>query len=342
MDSTNGTNGTSRVNAAILYLTQNTDVRKTHLKTSLYFLFKNFNANYRYPVIILHEGDFDMKAQQEIITSIRSSCRSLITFVELDKGDFEVPDFIDKEKVQNIIDLKPVPYWRNMKYRLMCRWWLVHMPKYAKGYDYIMRMDDDSIVEEPIKKDLFEWMDSKKLVYASNLIHIDCGMCCYGMQDFFKSMFPQRSEFVERLFVGGEANTQHIHDFRSVISIASTVHGNDKMPQLGEKIKLPMPIMYYNNFHITRPSFWLREDVKRAIDAIDRNGSIFYYRWGDAPLQSILVALFTNENEISRCQFMYSKRMQREAFLGDDNLWYQFMPDTYDKTSCITQEMKQV
>ncbi len=331
-----GDNNEKRLNAAILYLTQNTDVRKTHLKTSLYFLFKNFNSKYKYPVVILHEGDFDNNAQREIITSVRSSCRSLVTFVQLDKGDFEVPSFIDKEKVQNIIDLKPVPYWRNMNYRLMCRWWIVHMPKYAKGYDYIMRMDDDSIIEEPIKRDLFEWVDDKKLVYASNMIHIDCGMCCYGMLDFFKSIFPDRSDFIEKLFVQGEANTQFLHDFRSVITIATSPN----VPRIEEKMKLPMPIIYYNNFHITKTSFWERDDVKKTVDAIDKNGSIFYYRWGDAPLQSLIVALHSREEEISRCQFKYSKRMQREAFLGDDGLWYQFMPDTYDKTSCITEDVQ--
>lgn len=324
------------VNAAIFYLTQNTDVRKTHLKTSLYFLFKNFNARYKYPVILLHEGDFDPKSQQEIILSVRSSCRSLVTFVELDKDDFQVPDFVDLRKAQHAIEMKPVPYWRNLRYRLMCRWWMVHMPKYAKGYDYIMRMDDDSIVEEPIKRDLFEWMTEKKLIYASNLIHVDCGMCCYGMMNFFQSLFPDRKDFVEKLFVQGEMPTQNIHDFRSVITIATAPN----VPQIGETLKLPMPIMYYNNFHITQTSFWLREDVRKTIDAVDRNGSIFYYRWGDAPLQSILVALYAKPEEISRCQFKYSKRMQREAFLGDDNMWHAFMPDTYEKTSCITEDVK--
>lgn len=323
-------------NAAIFYLTQNTDVRKTYLKTSLYFLFKNFNAKYKYPVVLLHEGDFDPKSQQEIILSVRSSCRSLVTFVELDKEDFQVPDFVDLKKAQHSIEMKPVPYWRNLKYRLMCRWWMVHMPKYAKGYDYIMRMDDDSIVEEPIKRDLFGWMDDKKLIYASNLIHVDCGMCCYGMQDFFQSLFPDRKDFIEKLFVRGETPTQNIHDFRSVITIASA----PDVPTIGETLQLPMPIMYYNNFHITKTSFWMQEDVRKTVNAVDKNGSIFYYRWGDAPLQSIIVALHGKPEEISRCQFKYSKRMQREAFLGDDQVWYAFMPDTYDKTSCITEDVK--
>ena len=38
----------------------------------------------------------------------------------------------------------------------------------------VLVLDDDSFIEEQIP-DLFDWMDKKKLVYASNLLHLDCG-----------------------------------------------------------------------------------------------------------------------------------------------------------------------
>ena len=165
----------SSINAAIFYLTQNTDVRRTHLKTSLYFLFRHGNATHKYPVVIFHEGDYDAKAQRDILMSVRESCRSLVTFRALDKGDFEVPSHIDKDKMMRCIATRATPYWRNEKYRMMCRWWLVHFPRYAAGYDYVMRLDDDSIIEEPVP-DLFAWAANKELVYASNLLHVDCGI----------------------------------------------------------------------------------------------------------------------------------------------------------------------
>ena len=82
------------INAAIFILTQNTVERKVYLKTTLYFLFKNFNSLYKYPVIILHEGDYDNKSQEEIIKGVREECRSLVSFKELDKGDFNIPEHI--------------------------------------------------------------------------------------------------------------------------------------------------------------------------------------------------------------------------------------------------------
>ena len=321
-------------NAAIFYLTQNTDVRKTYLKTSLYFLFKNFNAEHKYPVIILHEGDFDHDSQDEILTSIRLSCRNCVTFRALDKEDFTIPSHIDKTKMENCINLKPVPYWRNNTYRMMCRWWLIHFPKYIKGYDYVMRLDDDSIIEEPIP-DLFSWMNDNKLIYASNLLHTDCGICNYGMKDFFKKICPTKKEAIDKLFIKQDVPSKsfQLFKFRSLLSITQKPDF-----ELEETITLEQPIIYYNNFFITKTSFWERDDVKAAIDKIDKNGSIFYFRWGDAPLQTLLVKLYAKEDEIKQCKFQYSKRLQRESFKDDDGLYQSYMPLLYSETSCMTDQ----
>lgn len=326
----------SRVNAAIFYLTQNTDVRRTHLKTSLYFLFRHGNSKYKYPVVILHEGDYDTKAQRDVLMSVRSSCRSLVSFRALDKGDFEIPSHIDRDKMERSIATKATPYWRNDKYRMMCRWWIVHFPRYAAGYDYVMRLDDDSIIEEPIP-DLFEWCAKKDLVYASNMLHVDCGICCYGMKDFFEKRYPQKKAELQEAFVAQDVPMRSVefHPFRMLLSVTQ-----DPLPVINDTMKLHMPIMWYNNFFITRPAFWLQPEVQKAIDDIDKNGSIFYFRWGDAPLQTLLVAMHADPSQFSRAVFRYSKRMQREAFLGDDGEYHSYMPGSYDHSSCIIEDKK--
>ena len=99
-----------------------------------------------------------------------------------------------------------------------------------------------------------------------------------------------------------------------------------------------MPIMYYNNFFMTKPKFWLQEDVQELLKKVDANGSIFYFRWGDAPLQSLIVMLMSPPEKVSKANFEYSKRLQRESFKGDDGHYHAYMPDTYDKSSCITEQ----
>lgn len=327
----------TKVNAAICYLTQNNDVRRTYLKTSLYFLFKYFNAKYQYPVIIFHEGDYDNEAQQDIITSIRGSCRDLISFQALDPKDFKVPACIDQQKLDRCLAIKPhpTPYWRNERYRLMCRWWLMEFPKYVKSYDYVMRLDDDSFIEEPIKYDLFEWAQKKDLNYASNFLHIDCGICCYGMKSFFDKHYPDKKDLLKEMFVEQEVPMRAVqfHPFRTILSITQ-----DPLPVMKEKETLYMPVMYYNNFFITKTSFWEQAEVKDVLKKIEEDGSIFYFRWGDAPLQSLIVMLHSPADKISKANFEYSKRLQRESFKGDDGHYHAYMPASYDQSSCISQQ----
>ena len=91
------------IKGAIFILTQNTTERKVYLKTSLYFLFKNFNAKYKYPVIILHEGDYTEDAKKEIIAGIRGECRNLLKFQQIDDEDIRIPSHIDIDKMGYLI-----------------------------------------------------------------------------------------------------------------------------------------------------------------------------------------------------------------------------------------------
>lgn len=324
-------------NAAIIILTRNDDIRKTYLKTSLYFLFKNFNERFQYPVLILHEGDYDALSQREIIMGVRSTCKHLVSFVALDKDDFTLPSHVDKNKLDNCVATQPVPYWRDVKYRMMCRWWLVHMQKYTSGYEYIMRLDDDAYIEDPIDEDLFNWAHDHNLVYASNMVHVDCGICCYGMKEFFDSTFPSRADTINKMFVPQEIpmrSVQH-HPFRLLLSI--THEGNP--PEIKETFKLHMPIMYYNNFFITKTEFWNKPDVRKTIEAIDKTGNIFYYRWGDAPLHTAITMLHADDpSQIKRAIFKYSKRLQRECFKNEKGDIHSYMPQKYSQSSCVMQD----
>jgi hypothetical protein len=329
----------TRQNAAIFYLTQNTPVRRTYLKTSLYFLFRQFNAEFKYPVILFHEGDYDLVSQEDVLLSIRESCRHLVSFQTLDPGDFKLPAHIDAEKVRKIVAMKPVPYWRNDKYRMMCRWWLTGFAKYATGYSYVMRLDDDSFIEEPIKHDLFQIMQAKNMVYASNLVHTDCGLCCYGMKEFFEPKFHARGSksgaLVSELFLSSKVPMKAIqcHTFRSVLTLNGVSHIPEELPTWS-------PVIYYNNFFIMDMDFWRSAEVKALCDEIDQQGSIFYYRWGDAPLHTLIVSLLGGPERIERFPFKYSKRMQREAFHGDDGNYHCYMPRDYSASSCISESVK--
>ena len=321
------------IKAAIFILTQNTIERKVYLKTSLYFLFKNFNAKYKYPVIILHEGDYNEEAKNEIIMGVRCDYRYLVQFKQIDDEDFCIPSHIDIDKMNSIIDLQVVPYWRNQKYRSMCYFWLKNFYKYTKNYDYVMRIDDDSIIEEQIKYDLFELMRDKDYIYLSNIIHLDCSLCNYGMKEFFLKHYENKKEKINELFMDHKLSNNNGY-FENFKKLYNKINNDEEYN--GDSVELSMPFMYYNNFNIINVDIWNTPEIQDIVNKIDEQGFIFYCRWGDAPLQTIILSLYDSDR-ITKVNFKYSKRLQREAFKDDKGVLHSFMPNDYDNNSCVVQ-----
>ena len=56
--------------------------------------------------------------------------------------------------------------------------------------------------------------------------------------------------------------------------------------------------VFWNNFEIVEISFMRRKEVIDFIRAVDESQGIFLYRWGDALLRFITLALFSNESQI--------------------------------------------
>jgi hypothetical protein len=55
---------------------------------------------------------------------------------------------------------------------------------------------------------------------------------------------------------------------------------------------------YSNNVEVVELSFIRRKDVLDFTKAVDESQGIFLYRWGDAPLRYITLALFTNATQV--------------------------------------------
>jgi hypothetical protein len=210
------------------------------------------------------------------------------------------------------------------------------MPRYAAAYDYIMRIDDDLFIEEPIEKDIISEAAHSGYVYVSNMIHVDCPVCCFGFKELLCNLFPDKKELVEGLFQKQEVPSRafQLNKLRSLMSIAP-VHSDP----VGDTITLWSPVMNYNNFHITKSTFWQRPDVQKLIEAIDKSGLMYYYRLGDSPVQSAITMLLANPEELGRTRFRYSKRLQRECHIGDDGVIHTYMPNVYTKTSDITEDL---
>ena len=146
---------------AIVYLAQNTPSdpqygrdRLSILNKSLDLLFKNYNNKFLHDVVIFHEGDFRQADQAAIIRG-----RPQISFKEI---HFQIPVFLPSEEVPEKIRM-----WRMGHRHIICFYSVQVWDLLAEmGYDWMMRMDDDSFIHSVIDYDLFTFMDSNGYEYG--------------------------------------------------------------------------------------------------------------------------------------------------------------------------------
>ena len=321
-------NGNPKVRAAFVILSQATPERVIYLKSTLYFLFKRFNARpaCRYPVRILHEGDFSIALQTEIRAGLRGTCGDLVTFVRLDATDFVVPAWIDRARLERNLAARPVPYWRDLRYRLMCRFWMVHAIKYVSDLEYYCRLDDDAWIEDDVPYDLFETARASKASLAGAIVHVDCPVCTHGMRALFRGMGLANDANDAALFLRAPLS----REFLEGIDAAPDHDGEGG-------IVASMPVMLYNNFSVCDVAFWRRADVLAALRVVDTTGNVFYYRWGDAPVLTLLARTL---GSFQILKLNYSKRLQREAFLDATGACHRYMPVSYEESSTVTSSQE--
>eukprot|EP01067_Filipodium_phascolosomae_P003731 Filipodium_phascolosomae@DN2664_c0_g1_i1.p1 len=172
---------------------------------------------------------------------------------------FEIPAFL--KDVPEII-----PCYKPIGYRHMCRFQakLVYEQPIIKELDYYWRLDDDSLLREHVTYDVFKFMQGHDYVYGYRVVLPDNPLCIAGLRQ-----------------AALEFATNH-KDKVNMTALTAWPEGN----------------VYYNNFEISKVSFWLQENYREFIDFIDRKGGIYYTRWGDAPIKSTAIAMLLPSEKI--------------------------------------------
>jgi hypothetical protein len=313
----------------IFYFIKQNDECIRQLKLSLYFLFKNFNAKFKHNVILFHTDEITSK--NEIMMGIRNEVKHLITFQKLDPNIFDISKD-SKDKMNFCFDINPKIDWGTIQERLLNRFWAITFWDLVKDYDYVMKLDCDLIIEEPLRECLFEIIKSKDLVYIGNMLMIDCPLGSYGMHDYFKLKFKDKMNDSSSMFVNTKiADQDTINKFKIIYN---KVTGNifDK-----SEIDCNQPISYTDSLYVTKPSYWNSTEIKSILSEIDNIGYILYYKWSSASIRS-MIAMILNREKISRCIFRISKSIHRESFINSDGKTEAFIPDRYELSGCVTSK----
>ena len=152
-----------------------------------------------------------------------------------------------------------------------------------EGYEFVMRMDEDSLLWSPIRYNLFEFMAARGIEYAYRLAAWEHGFHGWNGDNFHR---------VPRAFASRGVIPQSAGWLLD--SCASGRHnmGNFTLKLCGE------PYGVYNNFFISKVAFWFRPEVQRFLDAVDKSHTIYTLRFNDILWQSTAIKLFMEPRKV--------------------------------------------
>ena len=250
--------------------------------SSLYLLFHNFLKYYPYKILVFHDAPL---SKEEIMKSYNSKFKTQY-------------NNLNASILFKLLEFHPVVFWKefpksfkdfNMPnlnsfilqraypdYNRMIAFWHrnIFLQPRMQHVSYYLRLDTDSYILSPIKYDIFNFMESRKLKYGYRAVLRE-SCCVQNFQRFLQL-------YISKLNISISQLDTSIHWLLSEsISPLETKakNGNvDDNTQMG---------MYYNNFELLHvPSFRDDPQVWNFIesvwdDSILKVHGIFRYRWGD-------------------------------------------------------------
>jgi len=240
------------------------------LEKSLDLLYKNYNYEFKQDVLVFHTGEL---GESDSILLNKNGKRPEITLIELPIGSkyWELPGIVDRGKANQ---------WKDKDfsegYRHMCRWYAGLLFEFVSelGYTYVMRVDEDSYLLSKISYNLFDFMQKNGYEYAYRNDALE--PCC---DDKFRQMYIK-------------AFRQHDNSYLRKRGFADSCCFDEDGNYLNRG--------FYNNFFISKVSFWLQPDVRRFFNFVDWTGGIYLYRENDLIIQSLSVQMYMPKEKVHK------------------------------------------
>lgn len=189
-------------------------------------------------------------------------------------------------------------------YRNMCQFFHSEYYKYLDEYDWFMRLDTDSFIIDKIDYNLFEYLNTNKKIYGYTAEIPEWPPAVKYLETWFESFSAKnnlQTPFYKSLIVDG------IYNYRQV----------------------------YNNFEIVSRRYFDNKMVQYAISEINNSGNIYRWRWGDAPLRTLILSMCYEKCNLHRFSdigyhhgYFHQKLGKRKCLINNNqpmldmfNLW---------------------
>ena len=247
------------------------------LRRSLSSLMQNYNAVQRDDIMFLHTGDVNKSAQRSILTAVGNDVAA--RFVQLGAYDFALPPGLPNRS-----------YWTQAAqfsdgYRHMIRLYAIGIWGIVArhGYKYMMRMDEDSFLLDPIKYNVFQRMQDEGRDYVYRAAVWEGGA---DTAKFFA--------MVRRYLQSKNVTPTWLLDPCGPNGTAGSA-GTQALARSAEKLyygRCGNIYGFYNNWFATRIGFWLEPDVQTFLAFAAASNTVYTRRWNDILWQSVAVQTY--------------------------------------------------
>ena len=208
-------------------------------------------------IIIFHEGNIN-DSDKEYIQN--GTPKIILNFINI-KETFPKTAFDDKKNIINY-ELCPPTKLSNsfsLGYKHMCHFWSIDFLEYLKDYKYIMRIDEDCLLDK-FDINIFNIMQEKNLVYIS---------------PFFQKQ--DNSDVI----IGLDKLLNNFINLNNIIPYKNFSDINCPYTNL-----MIIDIEYFNNHIIT----------KKFLEYVEFSNGIYSNRWGDLPIWGVILSIFIDPN----------------------------------------------
>jgi hypothetical protein len=212
-------------------------------------IYENFNKKLKtqYPLVIFHEGNITEEQQKFIVNQGKNED---VRFVNI-SSHFQWPQYCNPSLMKDS--------GFSHGYRIMCAFNSLHIWNYCKEFDYIFRIDEDTLIGD-LDYDVFEYMESKNLDYM----------------------------------VGRFCEETHPLTNETIPPVAHALLGEKWKESDYDQTKLWVP---YTNLYIAKTSLFLQPEVQNFLKALVENPDFFYNRWGDHVVSGIVLKAFSKSEK---------------------------------------------
>lgn len=239
------------MNNKIIYLIRNSKKDLMLFEKSIESLKNNFLTNNPYPVMVFHE-DIEDSYFEKFDIDMRPV-----------KIHFKIPSFLEASEIPEFISVPGVPFPFTVGYRHMCRFFSgdMYFQEVLKDTDYYLRLDNDSFILEPVKYDIFKFMENRDLIYGYNCVNVDNPLVVDGLWEI-SEQYSKKTKVMKKPF----ADIKHPH-------------------------------IYYTNFEIGKFNWFLQKEYLNYYNFIDKSGGIYHKRWGDAAIKYLGIEMFLEDSK---------------------------------------------